>query len=234
MNKQPTAPTPPVETSATAPEEPTPIAAPITPPALPYTFAADLTEYKKHIGVGRIIFAGLLSFLIWLRFGMLAWVLSVIVIVVVIIFTLQFLKRRSVEVTNESITMTSMIGKPFTIRFDEIENAKLFLNFLEAGFGFAPRVSIAKRGQKRPMVFSSLYWNPEDLDKLVAVLNDKQLEVLAYEDAVQYTAIAKQFPEHATFVERHTIGLAVAIVLLIVVAVTVFVAIDQFATSISF
>lgn len=235
MNEQPTTPpTPPVEPEAAAPADTRTPEAPITPPTLPYAFAADLTEYKKRIGVGRIIFAGLLSLLIWLRFGMLAWIISVIVIVAVIIFTMQFLKRRSVEVTNESITMTSMLGKPFTIRFDEIENAKLFLNFLEASFGYAPRVSIAKRGEKRPMVFSSLYWNPSDLDKLVAVLNDKKLEVLAYEDAVQYAAIAKQFPEHATFIERHTIGLAVAIVLLIVVAVTVFVAVDQFATSISF
>lgn len=235
MNEQPTIPpTPPTQPEASAPAAPDAAAAPITPPALPFTFAADLTEYKKRIGVVRIVFAGLLSLLIWLRFGMIAWIISVIIIAAIIVFAMQFLKRRSVEVTTESITMKSMFGKPYTIRFDEIENAKLFLNFLEASFGYAPRVSISKRGAKRPMVFSSLYWNPSDLDKLVALLNDKKYEVLAYDGAVSYTAIAKQFPEHATFIERHTVGLAVAIVLLIVVAVTVFVAIDQFATSISF
>jgi len=180
----------------------TPPPEPIVAPALPYSFKSNLTEYRKRLGVGRIALAFVLTFIFWLRFGPVVWILSVIGLTILIVGILYLLSLRRATITPEGISYRGGLGRTRTVRFDEIEGTKVFLGYYEPSFGLAPRVVVAQKNGT-PIVFSGLSWVPEDLDKLLAVLKDKNVTIEYYEDVVTYAMIAKQFPTYTTYVERH-------------------------------
>ena len=72
-------------------------------PPLPYTIKATLVEYRRRLGVWRIVLAIALTFIIYLRFGFTAWLISVAVIAVIIGGILWFLGRRSLIMTPDGI-----------------------------------------------------------------------------------------------------------------------------------
>lgn len=189
-------------------------------PTLPYTFHATLAEYRRRLGAWRIVLALALTFLIYLRFGFVTWLLSVVAIVVIIVGILWFLGRRSVTITPEGVDYKNGLGTHFVIPFAEMDGAKVFVNYYEASFGVVPRVTIGRKAGTAPISLMGLYWRPEELDKLIAVLNDKKVKVEYFEDIATYTMIAKQFPAYATYVERHPYKLATFIVIGILVLIT--------------
>ncbi len=200
--------------------------APVPAPALPYIIHANLREYGRRIGVWRIVLAlGLTTFFFY-RFGVIGWIVSVAGITFLISAILWFLAHRSVEIKSGQITVKNALGKLRTVTFTEIEEVKVFVNYYEPTFGVAPRITIAVR-QGEPVSLYSLYWPVDELDKLLAVLRDAKVKTEYYADAATYTMIAKQFPTHATYLERHpwkiawiVTGVIVAIVVAIAVLLT--------------
>lgn len=193
---------------------------PVQAPALPYSFKATLKEYRKRIGIWRIGLALIISIFFWVKFGPVVWILSVLGIAAAIIGYFYLVSRSRVTLTNEGIEYHSGFGRTQIVPYGELEGAKVFINFLDAGFGIAPRVSVAQKGATpNPINLNSLYWSVDDMDRLIAVLNDKKVTVEYYEDIVQYQVIAKQFPNYATYIERHTGFVALMTVIAIVVIV---------------
>ena len=192
-------------------------------PPLPYTIKATLVEYRRRLGVWRIVLAIALTFIIYLRFGFTAWLISVAVIAVIIGGILWFLGRRSLIMTPGGIEYENCFGKRTKIAYSDIDGVKVFANYYETSFGVVPRISIGRKSGKSPLTLSGLYWQAAELDKVIAVLKDKKVEAEYYEDLVNYAMIAKQFPAYATYVERHPYKLATIIVIGILVLVTIFV-----------
>lgn len=220
MTDTPTTPTPPESTDV-------PEAAPIVAPALPYTLKANLQEYRRRLGVWRILLALGITVFFFYKFGFIGWLISVVAIGALIGIILWFLVRRSLEITQGELAYKNAFGKIRKIRFSDIEGVKVFVNYYEPAFGVAPRVSIAPV-QGEPISLYSLYWPIDELDKLLAVLRDAKINTEYYADVASYSMISAQFPKYATYVERHPWGIAWAIVGAIVLGVTAFVLADHF------
>ena len=207
-------------TPAAQPEQPIEQQAPIPAPPLPYSFKANLSEYRKRLGVFRIVLAFALTLTFWFRFGPIVWIISVIGIALLIFIILYFMSARRMTVNADSLVFTGAFGKKRTVRYDELEGVKVFVNYIEAGFGVTPRVAIAVKGGA-PLVFNGLYWSVDDLDKLLAVLRDKSIPTEYFADLATYQAIGKQFPNYATYIEKHTWLLATLITVGIIVVLTI-------------
>lgn len=201
--------------------------APVPAPTLPYEFKASLGEYRKRLGVARIVLAFALTLIFWFRFGPIVWIISVIGIAALIMVILYFLAARRLTMNADSLVFTGSFGKKRTVRYDELEGAKVFINYIEAGFGVTPRVAIAVKGGE-PLVFSGLFWSVDELDKLLAVLRDKNVPTEYYADMATVQAVGKQFPAYATYAEKHTVLLAtlitVGIIILLAVGIGLWVA----------
>lgn len=205
----------------TPPQTPTQDVAPAEPmkaPALPYTFKATLRNYWRLLGVPRILLAFALTFIFWFRFGPVVWILSTIGLAIVILLILHLLSARRVTITPDGFDYKGGLGGTRTIRFDQIEGVKVFINYLEPGFGATPRVAVAVK-DGMPVNFTGLYWSGEELDKLLAVLAEKKITTEYYEDMVVYQTVAKQFPTYASYIERHTGFVALTSVIGIVVVI---------------
>lgn len=178
---------------------------PVKAPALPYTFFANLSMYRKRLGVWRIILAFAVSLILFFRFGLIVWLISLAAIILIIGVILFALKKRSITVDADGIEYKNMFGQRNRITYSEIESVKVFINFYDPAFGTTPRVSIAKKGDtSAPIVLVGMYWGLEDLDKLLAVVKDKNVKAEYYDDMAAYGDVAKAFPSYATYLERHT------------------------------
>lgn len=193
---------------------------PVVAPALPYTLHASLKEYRRRLGVVRILAALAITAFFYFRFGFVVWVLSVIGLAVLIIGILLILSKRTVTVSTEGVEFKNAFGKRRLVRYDEIDGVKVFVNYYEPSFGMIPRVSIAIKGDKPPIVLVGMYWPVDELDKLLAVLRDKNVPTDYYAEPATYSAIAAEFPSYATFTERHP-GQVVMIILPILLVVIV-------------
>ena len=194
---------------------------PIVAPALPYTIKANLHEYGRRVGIWRILLALALTVFFFYKFGFVGWLLSVAGIAVLLGSILWFLSHRSLEITQGQLAPKNALGKVRTVRFDEIEGVKVFVNYYEPTFGVAPRVTIGlKKGE--PISLYALYWPIEELDKLLAVLRDAKVHTEYYADPATYTMIAAQFPTYATYIERHPWKIAWAVVgIILVIAIII-------------
>lgn len=207
----------------TTPPQTTEPVEPVVAPTLPYTLHANLKEYRRRLGIGRILLALALTAFFYFRFGLLVWILSVIGLTLVIVAILVILSKRTVTVSQEGVEFKNAFGKRRSVQFSEIEGVKVFVNYYEPSFGMIPRVSIAVRGDKPPIVLVGMYWPVDELDKLLAVLRDKKVQTDYYADPATYSVIAKEFPNYATYMERH-LGRVVMIILPIILAVVVAIA----------
>lgn len=187
-------------------------------PALPYSFKTTLSEYRKRLGVPRILIAFAITFLFWLRWGPVVWLVSVIFLAAILGGILYWMASRRVTVQEDGFEFSGWLSRKRTVAYSQIEGVKVFINFLDAGFGVSPRVSIAVK-DAASINLSGLYWNIDDLDKLLAVLNSKKVAIEYYDDIVQYGAIAAQFPQYASYVERHTGRVAFIVIIAIIVIV---------------
>lgn len=204
-----------------SPDSKPPKAAPLPPaPALPYTFKANLAEYRRRLGVWRFILAFGLTFIIFLRFGVLAWVITVVLITAAILVVMYLLSRRSITLTKTHIEYTNSFGKVKKLEYHDIRSFRVFVNYVEPSFGLTPRIIIATN--KRPFVsLVGMYWNLEDLDSLLSTIKDKKINAEYFEDFAYSTQIAKQFPESVSVYERHPYWIAFGIVALLFVIITV-------------
>lgn len=214
MTETPEVPT----TPTTVPTEP------IKAPDLPYTFKASLAGYWQRIGKMRLVIAGLITFIFWFRWGPVVWLVSVIFLAIVIFTILYALSSRRVTLREDGFDYGGKFSRSRTIRYDQLEGAKVFINFYDAAFGMAPRVSLAVK-EGSPINLTAIYWPLDELDKLIATLKQKNVPVEYYEDAVSYSAVAKQFPHYASYVERHTgfVALVSVIAILVVAGVIAFI-----------
>lgn len=190
-------------------------------PALPYTLKANLKQYFRKLGAWRIILALALTLILYFRFGLLVWVISIVAIVVIVGLTLFFLARRRLKVTKTGLEYTNPFGRVRKVTYSEIETAKVFVNFYEPSFGAMPRVSIGMQADVPPIVLSGMYWPLEGLDMLLAVFNDKKVVIESTADVVMMKHIITYFPKYVTYAERHTVLLATLIVLGILAAITI-------------
>jgi hypothetical protein len=194
---------------------------PLPPPsALPYTFKANLAEYRRRLGIWRFILAFGLTFIIFLRFGVLAWALTVVLITAVILTVMYLLSRRSLTLTKTHIEFTNSFGKVKKLEYHDIQSFRIFVNYVEPSFGLTPRIIIAT--DKRPFVsLVGMYWNLEDLDRLLSTIKDKKIDTEYFEDFAYSAQIAKQFPHSVPVYERHPYWIAFGIVILLLVVISV-------------
>lgn len=199
---------------------------PVKAPPLPYTFKASLKEYGRRLNKINIIIAIVfLSFFV-IRFGVIVGGMSAVGFVLVIFGILSILSTRTITINPDGIKYRNGLGKVRTIHYEEIEGAKVFLNYVEANFGALPRVIIGVKNGA-PLSLVAAYWQLEDLEKLLAVLRDKQVTTEYFEQPATYGMIAKQFPTYASYIERYPGRIAAitcGVILLLAVAIALFVA----------
>lgn len=223
LNQVPTPSLPPTQ----SPDQQLPTPEPIVAPPLPFTANANLTEYRRRLGVWRIILAFALTFFFFYKLGFVGWLLSVVAITAILITILMFFKKRSITLTETGIEYRRLLAKPRLISYEEIESVKVFLYFYEASFGTAPKAVFGLKSKQSPISLYALYWSPEDIDKILAILKDKKVLVEYYEDIATYTVIAQQFPSYATYIEKHPVKIAVFATIGIIVAITLGIIIFQ-------
>lgn len=190
-------------------------------PILPFQMKANLTEYRRRLGVLRFILAFGLTLLILARFGWASWLVFIAVVAVLILAILFVFAKRSLTVHSDRIEFKNAFGRVRQVTFEDISTVKVFMGHVEAGFGHAPRIIIGTKSNKPFFSATTLYWRAEDIDSLLAALKDKNVAIESYEELVLSYAIAKQFPEYVTVVEKHPIWISFGIVALIIVAIIV-------------
>lgn len=200
------------------PSSPSPEVKPLPPaPALPFTMKAHLAEYSRRLGMWRYILGFLISLFILFRFGPVAWIAAIAAITGIILLFLYFMAHRSVAATAEGLEYTNGFNKKRTVAYADIPNSKVFVSYIEPGFGIAPRVIIMLAG--KPFVsLSGLYWKYEDIDLLLATLQEKKVGIEFYQDLVISKTIKTQFPTALLWYERHPVVFALLLTVLIIVA----------------
>ncbi len=193
---------------------------PVIAPSLPYALHANLKEYRRRLGVVRILAALALTSLFYFKFGFAVWLLSVAGLAFIIVAILYILSKRTVIASAEGVEFKNAFGKRRLVKYSEVEGVKVFVNYYEPSFGMIPRVSIAVKGGKPPIVLVGMYWPVDELDKLLAVLRDKKVKTDYYADPATYGDIATEFPSYATYLERHPgrIALILSAIIIVVVA----------------
>src|SRR5690349_9323375 len=93
---------------------------------LPATFKADITNYRRRLGVMRIGIALAVSLLIWLRFGFVAWIIFVVVIALILTVGVIALSRRTLTVYADKVEYKNAFGMKKTIALQDIEAVKVF------------------------------------------------------------------------------------------------------------
>lgn len=182
---------------------------PIVAPPLPYTIKANLVAYRKRIGMGRIGLALIITLVFYFKLGFLGWLLSTAGLAVLIVAILYILKSRTLTITSSEVTHVNFFRRQRVIPFEAIEGVKVFINYYEVSFGAVPRVIIAEKSSKSPLILSTMYWPVDEIDKLLAVLRDKNITTDYYDDVVTSAMIKQQFPSYASYAERHTWMIAI-------------------------
>lgn len=202
----------------------TPQEVPLPPaPSLPFTMKANFTEYRRRVGVVRIVIAAALIMLIWLRFGYLAGAISTVVIVATITITLSVLYRRSFTVSDTSLLLKTSFGRSKELAWANLGKVHIFAQYLDEGFGVMPRVIISDKNGNGFASFTSLYWSVDEMNLLLASLKKRDVEVEWYADVARSSAIKKTLPKLLPYYEQHPFIIAIGIVGLLLVAITVFV-----------
>lgn len=192
-------------------------------PKLPLRIKANLKEYYGRVGAWRVTLALVIILVVFFRFGPLVW-LAVIAATALLVFGILFmLSRRAVTFNEDSIQVHSAFGTTKTVSYKDVNGVKVFMGYIEAGFGHSPRLIVGLKNNKPLFSMTTLYWDAKDIDLVQATFQSKGIKVEAYEDVVVSATIAKEFPGYVAYYERHPYILAALIVAAIVVAVTVFV-----------
>lgn len=192
---------------------------PVKAPTLPFEMKANLVEYRRRLGVARFVLALGLTFVFYAKFGVVVWILSVIGLAGLIILILFLLSRRKVIASNTGITYINGLGMKRTALYSQIADSRVFINYIEPGFGVVVRVIIGTTDKKPLVSLTSLFWKLEDVDLLIAALSKQGKTFEYFEDMAQSAAIAKQFPESVATYEKHPVLIATLIVIAIVAVV---------------
>ncbi|MFZ1301913.1 MAG: hypothetical protein WAQ27_05075 [Candidatus Microsaccharimonas sp.] len=198
-----------------------PVTLPVPP--LPLVVKANLKNYFGYLGFIRVGLALGISIFFWTKFGFIAWIISVVGITALIVIILFILSRRSVTLDEQGVHTKNGLGLKKNATYQEISTAKVFINYVEPGFGVIPRVVIGRKNANQLASFAGLFWLNEDMDKMLAVLNDKKVTVEYYDEAVTSLVVTKEFPDYFLAYERHPYWFASIIVAVILVVGTIFV-----------
>lgn len=190
------------------------------PPKFPYTFKANLSEYRRRLGLWRIVLAVSLTLIIFFRFGLVAWLVTVVGLAILIGTGIFLISRRSITLTEKEIRYVTMFGSTKTLPYSQIENPRAFMQFFDPGFGIMPRIIIGTKAKKPFLALTPLFWKPEDLDRMLIAFDSKGIQFEYFEDVADSAAITKQFPESLTYIEKHPYRIAFVIVILIIVLAT--------------
>lgn len=202
--------------TTTAPNEPVPV------PLLPFEMKATLKGYWPRVGIFRFILGFALTFIIYARGGFLAWLLSVIAIVILLTVILLCLSKRSITATEEGLEFKNAFGAKRSIIYSDISVARLFIGYVETGgFGVMPRIIISSNEGTPFASIYALYWPPEKMESLLALLNERKVKVEAYDTVVNSAMIAKQFPDAVSYYEKHPYIIAIGIVIALLIVITV-------------
>lgn len=204
-----------------------------TPPAdvqLPLTIRTSFREYRQRLGMVRVGLAFLLSLIILARFGVVAWILSIILIVVLLAAILWVMLHRSLTLTDTELVYRNAFGRERRSPISDITEAKVFSQYVDYSFGAMPRIIIATR-QYTPFVsLVGILWPLEELQKLVLGLDKLGVKGEVYDQPAASAQIAKQFPHLTPYYERRpyltatyiTIGILVVISLGIIAGIVWF------------
>lgn len=189
------------------------------PSIMPFTVHGNLTLYRQRFGWARLIIAFLITGIILARVGLVAWIATLAGLLVFIPFVLWAIKKRSVTITNTSIEHVTLFRRRITIPFSDMRPVKLFTMFIDPGFGFSQRLSIVSKSTSRLVILNTLYWSEDDVNKIVEALRDASVEVESSREIMDFQTVARDFPAHATTLERHPgkIGLILSGVMLVTV-----------------
>jgi len=181
-----------------------------TPP-LPYSYKANLAEYRRRIGAVRIILALLVSLVLIYQYGVLGWIITAVALTLGLVGFFYLLSTRTITLTAEGLEYRNAFGRRRTVNYTSIESTKVFMNYYEPFSGVFPRIVIGFK--KAPSInLLATYWTVEDLERTLSTLSSKGVAVEYYEDVVTYTTIAKQFPRYALYIERHPVQLSFIII----------------------
>jgi hypothetical protein len=188
-------------------------------PALPLRVKASFAQYSKKLGTGRIILAFIVSLFFWFRFGPVVWIISVVGLAAVIGIFIYLATSRSITVDQKQVRHKGMFGKTDALNLDEIETVKIFPYYLDAGFGTLPRIMIAKKSGGLFVGITGMFYTDESIFELLSALKSQGVKLEFYEDTVDYSTIAKQFPQLVASHERNPIGVGV-ILFVVIIAIT--------------
>ena len=191
----------------------------IEAPALPYTIHANLSSYRKRLGVLPIILAVLVLVIFGARFGFVGLAIMAVGVALLIFVILRILGGRTLTVTSEGLERATPFFGTRRVAFGDIDGVKVFINYVEGTFGAVPRVGVAVKNAG-PITLNGLYWPAEELDKLLAIFRAHTINADYYAEPANYNMIAKQFPAYASGFERHPWLIAWGVVIGIVVVVT--------------
>lgn len=173
-------------------------------PTSPLKITGQLSRYYRGLGVFRPLLAIGISAIIWVRFGFVAWLITVIALILGAVLVISLLSRRSIVADEKSIRYRSMFGKTTEIAYTDVESIKFFLNFVDANAGQATRLGVASKTSDKPITVQSFYWRKEDLESLAVFLEKHTgVKVECYNDFLTYQNIVYYFPKHATYIELH-------------------------------
>lgn len=199
---------------------------PVVAPSLPYSFHATLSEFRKRVKAPMIV-AVVIILLLSFRFGVVGFLIIFVSTAILLALILKVLSGRSARLSNEGVSLATPLFKQRSVAYGDIEGVKVFINYVDGMYAPVPRVSIAVKNSKKPITFNALYWRPEELDNLLAILRDKKIPTEYYADLANSAMIAKQFPSYASLIERHPWSIAWAVVFGIVIVITVAVIVFQ-------
>ena len=211
---------PSVNLEQTAPFTPEPLP---EPPLLPFTIKADLSEYRKRVGVWRVLIAVIFLAIVFFRFGPIAGTISVVTVGLTIAIILFVLSRRSIVLDVNEVKIYGFFGKTKEFKYEDISSVKVFLAYIEPAFGHTPRIIAGKKGGGAFFTLLTLYWKSTDIDLLLATMNAKSVANETYTEPAVSAMVAKQFPDYVAAYEKHPYLIAFGIVIAIVVIVTIFV-----------
>ena len=188
-------------------------------PVLPFTVKASAAQYRKAIGLNRIVAALAISSVFWFKFGFLVWLITVVGLAAFIVIIIYLLTRRSITINNNGVRYKNAFRITKSLKFDEIKSVEVFENYIEPGFGTMPRVILAKKSGGHLFSTIGIFWPYGEVAKLLAVLKDREVELNVYTGVANSSNIAKEFPGLLSFYERHPYWSATFIAIVMLAAI---------------
>lgn len=197
------------------------------PPPLPYVLTASTTPVRGPVEALLVFALGCaaiaLGAVYWLMWGPIATAILWTVMVVVFITAWVLLARRRLVVDDDCISHRGGLGRTTRLAPRDITSVAFFERYAEGIHGLRPRIIITRADRGRPLQIDSPFLGAAGPHPLLQALVAIGVRVDYYPAPIDSPTLARVFPEHATFVERHrwAVALSVAGIALAVTVVVV-------------